>query len=335
MRIFIYRVILYIVVGLITVPSTVNGQTPRQKPTVEIVKLIGEIDHLIHKHSLFKDSLNWEQIYTDIKALSFSGADTTNRRQVFEVFTRHLRKAGDKHSFFLTTAAAKAFEKKERSAAKPKARYLGAGIGLITVPYCFNNQPAKDIAFANTIRQQIKRVDSKNDVVAWIVDLRNNTGGNMWPMLAGLNALIEDGTAGFFINPATGTEQPWPSNNGKLMLPKAEVDNYKIRNRDIKIAVLIDSMTASSGEMTAVSFIGLPNVKILGQPSAGYTTANNTLYLSDGTMFNLAALYIADRTKKPFMYKLHPDILLKQSGEKGIQEAVMITKLWMQNAKEK
>ena len=105
-----------------------------------------------------------------------------------------------------------------------------------------------------------------------------------------LNALIDDGIVGYFIYPGSQSEQPWPSYNGRLMFPNAKINNYKVRGRDIKIALLIDSMTASSGEMTAISFIGMPNVKVLGQPSAGYTTANTTFYMSDGTMFNWLSL---------------------------------------------
>ncbi|HTE24769.1 S41 family peptidase [Flavitalea sp.] len=294
-----------------------------------IPRLVEEIDGLIHKYGLYKDSLNWKQIYNEINSIRFTDSDTSNLRLVLNVFTQNLRKAGDKHSFFMTTAAATSYSKREEAAAKPTAKDLGSGIALVTVPLCFNNQKSKDIRFANTIREQIRKVDTRNDISVWMIDLRNNVGGNMWPMLAGLNALIEDGTAGYFINPASNSEQPWPSYNGRLVFPNAKINNYKVRSRDIKIALLIDSMTASSGEMTAVSFIGLPNVKVLGQPSAGYTTANTTYYLSDGTMFNLATSYIADRNRKPYMDKIIPDIILSKNGDGGIEEAVKIIKEWM------
>ncbi|MHA4847852.1 S41 family peptidase [Flavitalea antarctica] len=298
-------------------------------PTANIQSLIEEIDGLIHKYGLYKDSLNWTQIYNEISSLRFTKTDTTNLRLVLNVFTQNLRKAGDKHSFFISTAVVKSSSKREKKPPTPTAQYIGSGIALITVPLCFNDQKSKDIKYANTIREQIRKIDTRNNITAWIIDLRSNVGGNMWPMLAGLNALIEDGTVGYFINPISKSEQPWPSYNGKLMFPNAIINDYKVRTRDVKIALLIDSMTASSAEMTAVSFIGLPNVKILGQPSAGYTTANTTYYLSDGTMFNLATSYIADRNRKSYMDKITPEVTVKSNGDKAVDEAVEIIKLWL------
>lgn len=76
---------------------------------------------------------------------------------------------------------------------QPKGMYLGNHIGLIKVPSCVTFDAEKDLAFTNTIREEIKSVDNTNTVTGWIVGLRHNSGCNTWPMLAGLNALIEDG----------------------------------------------------------------------------------------------------------------------------------------------
>ena len=291
----------------------------------DLQKLIEEIEGLIRKYGLYKDSINWKQTYDQINRLRFTDADSTNHRLILDIFTQNLRNAGDKHSYFSKPAPSKSSNNRGYNT-KPKALYLGSGIGLIKVPLCLNDQKAKDIRYANTIREQIRKIDSRNEISDWIIDLRGNIGGNMWPMLAGLNALIEDGTVGYFINPASKTEQPWPSYNGILQLPNAKINNYKIKVPQIKLAILIDSMTASSGEMTAVSFLGMSNVKIFGQPSAGYTTANTTYYLSDGTMFNLATSYIADRTRKAYRDKIIPDYLLRGHGDQGIAEVIEIIK---------
>ena len=38
-----------------------------------------------------------------------------------------------------------------------------------------------------------------HDVEAYILDLRDNHGGNMWAMLVAIGALIGEGTSGYFI----------------------------------------------------------------------------------------------------------------------------------------
>ena len=62
-------------------------------------------------------------------------------------------------------------------------------------------------AFADAIQAAIRQAD-RAELAGWIVDLRGNTGGNMWPMLAGFGPVLGEGTAGFFIDP-DGVGVPW------------------------------------------------------------------------------------------------------------------------------
>lgn len=201
-------------------------------------------------------------------------------------------------------------------------------MGYIKVPPCLNLDNEKDKDFANTIRRQIQKLDTENAITGWIVDLRQNTGGNMWPMLAGLNALIKDGTVGYFIYPSSKKEIAWKSMNGMIPFTADKVDNYKIKDPAIKIAVLIDSLTASSGEMTAISFSGLPNVRFFGTPSGGYTTANMSYNLSNGTMLLLASSYVADRNHKKFMDKIIPDEIVNSTNDIK-DETLDLAKKWL------
>ena len=164
-------------------------------------------------------------------------------------------------------------------------------------------------AFRDTIQQLIKKLDTEYEITGWVVDLRGNTGGNMWPMVAGLNALIKDGTAGYWVN-ANNKRDKWYSNGRNFM---GTGKFYKIKTLSAPIAVLIDSSTASSGEMTAISFIGLRNVKTFGQPSAGYTTSNGTYRLSSGVILQLANAYAADRKKNIYKERIYPNVYIKEN----------------------
>lgn len=59
--------------------------------------------------------------------------------------------------------------------------------------------------------------------------------------------------------------------------------------------------------MTAVAFIGRSNTRLLGQPSGGFTTANSTFALSDGSKLMLASSYVADRNRKKYLSRITPD----------------------------
>lgn len=262
---------------------TLNAQKADSKPSKKTLKLQAEISNLIKKKALYSDSLDWQQMKIDESQLALTADATESEKILFDFYTGKLKAVGDKHSFFVTKDyMAKRAEKAPSQF--PEGRYLGDGIACLKIPHCSNYDKQKDIDYAEKVRSDIYKLDSENTITGWIVDLRHNTGGNMWPMVAGLNALTEDGTAGYFIFNGS-FKDPWIINNGHIPQINAPISDYKIKNKNVKIALLIDDYTASSGEMTAISFIGLPNVKTFGKNSAGYVTSNNTIDLSNGAKF--------------------------------------------------
>ena len=253
-----------------------NGQSDKQA-----IALNKEILKIIKKNSLFTDALNWKNIETENKVLVFNDNNSNNEQIIYDFYTKKLREVGEKHSFFISSKKISEISNTAVSEL-PQGEYLGNGIGWIKVPRLMTFDENKDIKFANTIRSIIEKIDTENTITGWIVDLRHNGGGNMWPMIAGLNALVDDGTAGYFVQGKS--KFAWSNENGKINGKAKSINTYKIKNNKVKIAVLFDGYTGSSGEMTAVSFLGLPNVKSFGQTSAGYTTANYTFQLSNGAI---------------------------------------------------
>lgn len=319
---------------LLIISDLVGAQQTKTKPNHETEKFYTEILKIIKKHSLYSDSLDWNKLPIEIQSLPFSENDSINRSLVMLFFRNKLLKAGDRHSFFLTKRLS-SYINTQLPEVHPEGQYLENGIGLIKVPRSPTLDMTKDKEFANEIRREIKKIDTTNNITGWIVDLRHNTGGNMWPMLAGLNALIADGTVGYFVSFTPKSVSPWVSKNGRLRMPKGKIDSYKIKGTKVKIAVLIDSMTASSGEMTAISFIGLPNVKVFGQQSAGLTTANTFYGLSDGIQLALTVSCVADRTKKLYLSGIIPDIIVNISSSAVSDQTLKTAKDWLMQISQK
>lgn len=313
----IYNALKAFIVCVLLIATSNIGLSQSLTPEIpnKPAQLIKEISGIIKKHSLYADSLNWKVIAKESAMLPLGENDSINHRIIFQFFTKNLRAVGDIHSFFMSSHAMSRYET-DNHADQPKSTYLANGIGMITIPgfLVVEKSNVKEYKyFADNIRSQIREVDTHHTINGWIVDLRGNHGGNMWPMLAGLNALTKDGIVGYFIS--NKGEIPWYVRNGRMTYPKYKVSKYKIKNLHTKIAVLIDSTTASSGEATAISMIGLSNVRVFGEPSAGFTTANYTFNLSDGSMFNLATLYDADRNHRPYLGKIIPDVLVESKHD--------------------
>ena len=112
----------------------------------------------------------------------------------------------------------------------------------------------------------------------------------------------------------------------------AKVDSsYQLKNQEFKIEVLIGEHTASSGEMTAISFIGKNNCKLFGQPTGGYTSANKGFILPDSSYIYLASSYVADRNNKRYYSRIQPDFLIEKSNNSRVDNCVAAAKKWLVN----
>ncbi|ANH83268.1 hypothetical protein A8C56_21835 [Niabella ginsenosidivorans] len=284
--------------------TTEKNTLSNTPPSAEAALYSKKFTEIVEQNSLFTDSLNWSGIKPSMQKLLAGAVTIEDTRDATNYLLSELRAAGDNHSFFTNKKVANDYKKGNFVADVPKSALIDDRIGYIYVPTfgTVNNKVGQN--FSDTIRTLIKTIDNHHKIEGWIIDLRKNGGGNMWPMLSGLKTFVGKGTPGYFIKGKYKTA--WRIGGPSM----------RLKNKIHKIAVLLGPSTASSGEMTAVAFIGKPNVKTFGQPSAGYTTANSIFYLPDGAMIALATTTVADRTEKVYYGKLIPDILVEPNAGK-------------------
>ncbi|WP_267238807.1 S41 family peptidase [Clavibacter phaseoli] len=82
----------------------------------------------------------------------------------------------------------------------------------------------------------------------------------------------------------------------------------------LPIAVLTDGMTVSSGEAVAIAFVGQDGVRSFGQPTYGFSTANEPRTLVDGAIVNLTVAVDADRTGRRYGVPVVPDVVVDDTG---------------------
>jgi carboxyl-terminal processing protease len=171
--------------------------------------------------------------------------------------------------------------------------------------------------YVDTAQQTIRELMDAG-AKCWIVDLRRNTGGNMWPMLAGVGPLLGEGTLGAFVDETGKDLQTWHYESGASWYNDPEtherVGNFQathpVRSVDLAstpVAVLTSDLTASSGEMTLVAFLGRPKTRTFGQTTEGVTTAIYMHTLEDGAILGIAESVCADRTGKTYDSVIEPD----------------------------
>jgi len=107
-------------------PLVMYGQKDKNLPSPEVIKLKKEIFKIIKKNSIFTGSLDWDEVDRESDALKLNGNDSTDTKVLFDFFMRKLRKAGDKHSFFIAKGAISKIRETPIAMA-PTGDYLGEG----------------------------------------------------------------------------------------------------------------------------------------------------------------------------------------------------------------
>lgn len=202
--------------------------------------------------------------------------------------------AGGKHSFFLTPD--EAAESNESATNEFQAPAVRSEARVTTLQLPEFGAPGADLQqeYADTLAQGI--ADAAPQSCGWIVDLRNNTGGNMYPMLSGVAPLLPNGPAMAFRTPTGSTTDVTIHDDGAGVGGGAHITiGATTKITDQPVAVLYNERTASSAEAVATAFRGLPDAASFGTPTAGYTSANSVHRLPDEAVLVLTGSVYVDR----------------------------------------
>ncbi|MBU5668706.1 S41 family peptidase [Peptoniphilus sp. MSJ-1] len=208
-----------------------------------------------------------------------------------------IKVAGGKHSFIIRPVVA---NKSAKNIKYPLTQMLEEEILYIKLPPIMLGTGEENQKYVNTVASEIDKENYKGIVV----DLRHNTGGDMYPMIASIASLLPDRTILEFKN-SVGQKTPIKIKEGQFKY--LSVSDKKINN--VPVAVLIDKMTGSSGEITALALKNIEGVKFFGEDSAGYTSVNSTFNLYDNLMLFLTTASIVDNNGKEYLNeKIKPDV---------------------------
>jgi carboxyl-terminal processing protease len=208
-----------------------------------------------------------------------------------------------------------------------RGEWLNDSIAYLTVPWVSTTDSFICMRIADSLQELIARLDNKGGgdrgVTKWIIDLRKNAGGNCWPMLAGIGPLLGDGICGYFVN---GTERiPISYRNGaafqgKHVLCRVSKEGYRTQRQPKSIVVLTGKRTISAGEIVALAFKGREQAYLLGEPTAGLTTANATYSLSDRSMLVLTVCREADYLGRICEGSILPDRIIRPASVGPVDE---------------
>src|SRR2546421_2208843 len=143
--------------------------------------------------------------------------------------------------------------------------------------------------YAPTAQQVIREVHQRA-TCGWVVDVRRNPGGNVWPMLAGVGPVLGEGEVNSSVS-AEGEKIATVYRHGQALDGRwvnAQVDDpSRLKRPAPAVALLTSQLTRSSGKHVVLAFRGRRRTRSFGEPTAGDPTANAGKVFSDG-----AALFL-------------------------------------------
>ena len=286
--------------GETSTPNTPSGTLSPAARTY-----LTELVAVMQEHSINRGKIDWNAFRTSV--MTAAGA-AQSVEQTFPAIRTALEMLGDGHSFYrpvtgtsITAARACVAPNADTPALPPTVGYVRVG--------AFSGSAAEATAFANAVQGAIASAD-RDGLAGWIVDLRGNGGGNMWPMLAGVGPVLGAGRAGYFID-ALGAATAWEYPGRRVLAQRGAAPErrppYRLRRESPRVAVLIDGATGSSGEAITIAFQRRPDTRTFGTATCGRSTANQQYMMSDGALLFLTVAVMADRTRAPYGAQIAPD----------------------------
>lgn len=311
-------------------PAAGPGPTDA-KPDVPVAEVRKRILQLLEEGALYRDRIDWPAARQQLQ-------DANGSAEADSILDQLISRSTANHGRWIRTSvmnrapgsrtSPRGDQLQEQIAAKdissqnPERTDATDPIGWISIPAFMDHADAatrvryqQRQAFARQLQERLRTQDTQ-DRCGWIVDLRQNRGGNMWPMLVGIAPLLSTDpknreVIGAF--DAGTTHQIWSLQSGRVLLDErspVQLDSpsYVLRHPAPPVAVLLGPKTGSSGEAVALAFRGRPATRSFGQETAGYSTANKPTPLPDGSILLLTGSISVDRHLKGDGGKLKPDV---------------------------
>lgn len=281
------------------------------------------LDIMKHK-SVNKSKVNWEEL-SRITLDDASKARTI--KETYPVLEKALRSLDDSHSKFYPEEVVRQYTLGYKATGQEfpviDSKMLENRYAYISLPNIGSFNKDDWNLYINTFYSKVNELQ-KQKPKGWIVDLRDNYGGMLYPMYAAAAPFFDRknivGT-----KDAEGSIEYFNYKDGKFYEGSTASQLFQLKEKQPKliktpVAVLVNKITGSSAEFITAAFVGQKNVKLIGVNTQGLTSGNQEYKLSDGSFLVLTIGNIVDRTGKEYHIigeGISPDIRIEKTDDKA------------------
>ncbi len=285
---------------------------------VSFSQVIENVLEIIENNSIKRDIVDFEKLNAKF---SLKKKEISSDSELYNAIQSLIDSLGDGHSYLIMKDGRKFGEIAEPEAIQKvdieSIPGVDKGIKYLQVERISPGDNKKMQKFADDLFNKIISL-YQPDMKGWILDFRCNSGGHLWPMLAGLSPLVDSDTAGCGAYP-DGIYWRWRAKDGKAGVGSnihfSVSYPQKINFIKKPVVILTGNKTASSGEASIISFIGKNNVCIIGEKTRGLATINQPFEIGNGIKIMLTTGYFGDRNGNIYPEGIIPDILVPDKGK--------------------
>lgn len=265
----------------LTTTLLVGGCT--KKPAAEKTYSYQEAIAYMSKNGIVQDKQKWQTV--------LSNTDHGRKIHNIKELDNSLY-AGNKHSSAMLSL------KSYNRVTYPTATQYGQ-LTVINVPTFYSTDSKTTKRYSQRLAHQIN-VHAHDRTL--ILNFANNRGGNPSAMIAGVSALLPNGTLYTEVS-KTGTKYNFIKTD-KTITDSRYHATTKLPTAShpaaSKIYLITNFQTVSAAEFTVIALKKNPQTTIIGYPTGGYTTTNRTIKLkhqaevaniTDGTIISPTALH--------------------------------------------
>jgi C-terminal processing protease CtpA/Prc len=293
----------------------------------ETLLVLDSIIKIAKKHSVYTKNANWDRLKKEMNDIELKADSSTS---IIAPVKYMLKKLGDTHGYLMINnvrhaqigvshnneirkanpiIAQKLYQRMSRK--KISSKLLNNNIAYIEIPMVINN----NLAVMNKIRKAICSLKLTKPK-GWIIDLRTNMGGNLYPMAAGIGELIPNLPFGGGTKDGINYNLKWEIKNGNFYMDNIPMTETPLDCETVsspeKIAVLTSRYTASSGEAIASGLKSHQKIKLFGEQTIGASTTINWYPINKKITFCPTIDYYMSEDKTVHKDGIIPDVLIQE-----------------------
>jgi carboxyl-terminal processing protease len=300
-----------------SVPPSVLSPTPApSQMSAEAREYLEFALSEIRTHDFYAREANWPSLEQGAYLRASGAADSSD---VYPAIGWVLRSLEDGHGFLIPSDQLDDLERFFNRTPVPSTRLVGQ-VAVLRLP-SFGGAPHTRAA-QQYVAAAWRALRMTTPSCGWVLDLRNDLGGDMYPMLGAVASFLDVGKPLGFLS-ASGDVSWVRVHEGAVWesgITQGVAVDYgsppTITSR--RVAVLIGPDTMSSGEATLVALLSQSGVRTFGLPTAGAAGSPTRITMPDGAELWVTKFIDVDAMRTPYPAAIAPDV---QVGDEVVAEA--------------